>query len=611
MCGLLGGINIDIKKLCEALPSLRHRGPDEQGFFTSESVHLLHTRLSIQDIKTGQQPFIHNDLVFIMNGELYNHHELREKYNLECKTRSDTETLALLYERYGINILDEIDGMFVFAVFDKKKKILVIARDRAGKKPLYYFCRGRKFGFSSELNTLKQLDVFCINYKNVSQYLQYAFTGTSTPYQDIYELEAGSLLSINTDDLRITNNRWWSILDQYGKPSVNKEEDALLSLEDYLDRSVSLRLQSSDLEVGVFLSGGIDSGLITAFSSKYIKELKTFTVAFEGQYDESSLAKLVSAKYNTNNFLINISFDNLSDEIENILPKYGEPFGDSSAIPSYYVSKEAKKYLTVVLNGDGADEIFGGYRRYVPFRWHDFLNDKRSARNFFKNISSKLPFPNNKQSHYNYIYRLFDFAGKQPLKSYLSSTVDTFEGYNHLLVSHGMLFEELNDFIHKLNMSDFSGLQKIMCIDFKYLLPNDLLVKMDIATMANSLESRSPFLSKSILEFAPALHDKMKIKGFTTKYLLRKLAAKYLPQEIITQPKRGFEVPLKKWVEHDLHDMVFDYLSGITLSQELVNKNFITKLLENKMPIPAEKRAKMLWYMMALEIWYWKCYKDG
>jgi asparagine synthase (glutamine-hydrolysing) len=160
-------------------------------------------------------------------------------------------------------------------------------------------------------------------------------------------------------------------------------------------------------------------------------------------------------------------------------------------------------------------------------------------------------------------------------------------------------------------MSDFSGLQKIMCIDFKYLLPNDLLVKMDIATMANSLESRSPFLSKNILEFAPVLPDKMKINGFTTKYLLRKLAAKYLPQEIITQPKRGFEVPLKKWVEHDLHDMVFDYLSGITLSQEFVNKNFITKLLENKMPIPAEKRAKMLWYMMALEIWYRKCYKHG
>ncbi|HOU03058.1 MAG TPA: asparagine synthase (glutamine-hydrolyzing) [Bacteroidales bacterium] len=608
MCGILGGINIEKSKLYEVLPSLYHRGPDEHGIFSYDNIHLLHARLKIQDLETGQQPFVLRDLVLVLNGEIYNHQELRRKYNLECKTRSDTETFALLYEKYGIDILNEIDGMFAFAFFNMKERKLVIGRDRAGKKPLYYFCRGRKFAFSSELNTLKLIETFGINHRNISQYLRYAFTGSSTPYQDINELEAGTCLSIKADDLNLTYNRWWSILEQYKKPSICNLQDALLSLEDHLDKSVSLRLQSSDLEVGVFLSGGIDSGLVTAFASKYAHDLKTFTVAFNGLYDESHLAKLVSEKFNTRHHLIKISFENLAAEIENILPKYGEPFGDSSAIPSFFVSREAKKYLTVILNGDGGDEIFGGYRRYVPFRQHDFLAAKRPTRNLYKFLSGIMPFPVDKQNWYNYLYRLIDFAGKPPLEGYLSSTVDTFEGYEDVFIPNEILFEELNKFIDKVNLSGLSGLQKIMCIDFQYLLPNDLLVKMDIATMANSLEGRCPFLGKSILEFAPSLSDNLKINGITTKFILRKLAGKYLPDEITKQPKRGFEVPLKTWIENDLHELVSDYLTGNTFCSEFVKKSFIRDLLDNRAHVPAEKRAKMLWYMMALEIWHRKCY---
>ena len=608
MCGILGGLNIEKEVLIKALPLLSHRGPDDQGHVFFNNVSLLHTRLSIQDLVFGKQPYRYNGLTLILNGEIYNHIELRKKHNLKCTTNSDAETFIKLYEKDGLKSLHEIDGMFAFAIFDERKRTLLLARDRAGKKPLYYFCRDGKLAFSSELNTLSSIGKFGINYQNINQYLRYCFTGSSTPYKDIYELEAGSFMTVDTVNLHLEHGKWWSVLDFYQKPVKRNLKDSLEILDALLNRSVSVRLSSSDLEVGAFLSGGIDSGLITAFASRNVSKLKTFTVAFDGEYDESKLAELVSSKYGTEHNLIRIAFSQLSTDIENILSKFGEPFGDSSAIPSYYVSREAKKYLTVILNGDGADEIFGGYRRYVPFAWYDFFSAKSSIRNFFSKVSSVLPFPDEKQSKYNYLYRLSELAGKDPLHCYLSSTVDTFEGYENMLVYTENPFNDLNAFIETVNASQLSGLQKIMCVDFQYQLPDDFLVKMDIATMANSMEGRSPFLSRDILEFATSLDDKFKIKGLTTKYILRELAKKYLPAEIVIQPKRGFEVPLKKWMESDLRDMVNDYLSGTTFSEEFVHKQFIKDLLENKARVASEKRAKMLWYMMALEIWYRKCY---
>jgi asparagine synthase (glutamine-hydrolysing) len=608
MCGILGGINIRREILINTLPLLKHRGPDDQGQIFTGNVSLLHTRLSIQDLDFGQQPYIYQDLTLVYNGEIYNHLELRKNHNLNCKTNSDTETLIKLYDKLGIKSFQELDGMFAFAIFDKRKGTLVLARDRAGKKPLYYFCRDGNFAFSSELNALRNIDSFGINYQNINQYLRYSFTGSSTPYQDIYELEAGSFLSVDIKTLSMTLEKWWSILDFYQRPINLNINDTLDNLDYLLNKSVSARLYSSDLEVGAFLSGGIDSGLITSLASRHISKLKTFTVGFEGLYDESSLAVLVSNRFATEHIQIIISFNNLSNDIEKILSNYGEPFGDSSAIPSYYVSREAKKHLTVILNGDGADELFAGYRRYVPFAHYDLLTTNRLFKSFSRYVTSILPFPVEKQSKYNYMYRLFDLAGKPPLECYLSSTVDTFEGFENMLTQANHPFYDLNNFIESINTLQLSGLQKMMCIDFQYLLPNDLLIKMDIATMANSLEGRSPFLSKDILEYAPSLNDNYKIRGLTTKYILRELAKRHLPPEIIVQPKRGFEVPLKKWMEMDLREMVYDYLSGNTFTEEFVNKKFIIDLLEKKVHVSPDKRAKMMWYMMALEIWHRKCY---
>jgi asparagine synthase (glutamine-hydrolysing) len=375
--------------------------------------------------------------------------------------------------------------------------------------------------------------------------------------------------------------------------------------------AVKRRLESSDLEVGCFLSGGIDSGVVTAIASEYNHNLKTFTVSFDGEYNEAPLAKLVAEKYGTNHTEIKISFENLKDDLEKILRNYGEPFFDSSAIPSYYVSQEAKKSVTVILNGDGADELFGGYRRYVPFAKYDFFKKNflvKKGATFFKRT---LPASHNKKSLYNYLYRLASLASNSDLEIYLSAGVDIFEGYQQYILDPGFdyLAQVKKDFDEIAN-SDLSGLKKIMNLDFDTNLFGDLLVKMDISTMANSQEGRSAFLSKELLEYIPSLPDDYKIKGKTTKFLLRELAARYLPQELLHQPKRGFEIPLRLWVDNQLKEQVFDYLSCTnSFYKNFVHADFVNNLLKKKIKISAEKRAKILWTLLSLEIWYKKVYR--
>ncbi|MBO9659116.1 MAG: hypothetical protein J7527_09865, partial [Chitinophagaceae bacterium] len=279
------------------------------------------------------------------------------------------------------------------------------------------------------------------------------------------------------------------------------------------------------------------------------------------------------------------------------------------AIPSYYVSKEAKKYLTVILNGDGGDELFGGYRRYVPFAKMDFFQPGLLVRSGARFLNAILPVPDNKKSKYNYIYRLADLAGKEGFDTYLSATIDIFEGFEEYLVFNKEAFAPARKGFNAVNNSGLSGLKKIMNLDFDFILAGDLLVKMDIATMAHSLEGRSPLLSKELLNYIPGLPDSYKIQGGRTKVLLRTLAEKYLPSELINQPKRGFEIPLKKWIDGQLKEMIADYiLSEQAFCSNFVKSGFILQLWERKIKCGDEKRAKMIWTLFALEVWYRKCY---
>ena len=610
MCGIAGAVNFNLPY--DSIHStMHHRGPDEEQGYISGNVNFFHLRLSILDITGGKQPMHLDDrYTIIFNGEIYNHRALRDRFNLKGRTSSDTETLLLLYEKMGSGFLQYLDGMFALAIHDKVQNTIFIARDRAGKKPLYYYRDHQKVVFASELNCLKGMLPLQIKENNLYHYLRLgSFYREFTPYKNVTELTAGTFLVIDCNTLAIETKRWWDIHDYYLKENNDPFEKAVVTVDSFLHDAVKRRLESSDLEVGCFLSGGIDSGIVTAIASQYNTSLKTFTVSFDGEYNEAPLAKRVADKYNTRHTEINISFSHLTDEIEGILANYGEPFFDSSAIPSFYVSREAKKYLTVILNGDGADELFGGYRRYVPFSKYDFFKKNILVKGGASFIKKILPPSNNKRSKYNYLYRLASLAAKSHLDIYLSAGVDIMEDFeDNITADHDYLGSIKKDF-DKIASSNLSGLQKIMNMDFDTNLCSDLLVKMDIATMANSLEGRSPFLSKELLEYVPSLNDSCKIKGTTTKYLLRNLAKKYLPAELIDQPKRGFEIPLKNWVNKELKDIIHDYLlSSNALHKKLINNDFTRGLLDNKIKISEEKRAKILWTIFSMEVWYKKVY---
>ncbi len=610
MCGIAGSINhsLDIQQLTK---DLFHRGPDEQTTFETNDLQLHHHRLAILDIAGGKQPMQYGHYTIIFNGEIYNHQEVRKKYNLICSTNSDTETILHAYAKLGPGCLNDFDGMFALVIFDEKKNELFLARDRAGKKPLYYFCNGEQFVFSSELNALKKQLPLEINEENIRQYIRMGyFYKSSTPYKNVAEIPAGSYAYVSLQKPKVKITRWWNIHDFYKQPSADNFETASRRIDSILHDAVKNRVESSDLEVGSFLSGGIDSGIVTAIAKQYNSSLKTFTVSFDGEYDEAPLAKLVADKYGTSHHEIKISFDNLVNDIEKILINYGEPFFDSSAIPSYYVSQAAKKHLTVILNGDGGDELFGGYRRYVPFAKYDFFKAgvlTKAMASFFHAI---MPASNNKKSKYNYMYRLADLARKNKLGVYLSSTIDSFEGYEKKLLGNDAYLATVKKDFDEMNRSGLSGLQKIMNLDFDNILAGNLLVKMDIATMAHSLEGRSPLLSKGLLEYVPTINDTFKIKGTQTKHILRTLSEKYLPAELIHQPKRGFEIPLKKWIDGELKDLIASYLlTPAAYSNDFVEASFIKDLWDKKVKTGDEKRAKMLWTLFALEVWYKKVYK--
>jgi asparagine synthase (glutamine-hydrolysing) len=598
MCGIAGVINFDKSVISTIQNSLLHRGPDKQAIHSYKNIHLIHTRLAIQDIQHGDQPFVFQHYAIVFNGEIYNHLQLRKQYlnDVNFTSNSDTETLLHLYIKYKDDMFNMLDGMFAFAILNKKDNTLILARDRAGKKPLYIYHNNQKMLFSSELNAINNSVPLIVNKEKIYSYIRNGFFyKDTTPYKNVLEVEPGHVYTVNIINLSLEKRRYFNHLNYYKKDKIANLDVALHKVDECLHSSIRDRLLASDLEVGAFLSGGIDSSLIVAIASNYVDQLKTFTIKFEGGYDESKLAKLTANKYKTNHVELSVSMD-LKNDVENILLNYGEPFMDSSAIPSYYVSREAKKHVTVVLNGDGADELFGGYRRYVPA-----ANGWLKLASNLTFLSSMLPIPHNKRSAYNYLYRMLMVSSKTGLDFYNSATNDIFEDVYQF--QSNQIFSEMNQQILDINSENISELSKMLYMDFNFILPNDLLKKMDIATMANSLEGRSPFLSKSMLELAPTLNDKYKVDGTKTKVVLRELAKKYLSEEIINQPKRGFEVPLKKWVEEDLRENIFDRLNNNCYSREFVEWSFIDKLINKRINVSDEKRAKMLWTLYSLEVW--------
>ena len=587
MCGI-AGFNFEVDKEF-VFDKLYHRGPDEKGYFEDNFFSFFHTRLSIQDISEGHQPFFYKNYLIVFNGEIYNHLELRELLKeFSFKTHSDTETLLYLYLKFKEEMFKYIDGMFAFAIYDTLKKELFLARDRAGKKPLYIYQKDNKFGFASEINVFNSLDL-SVDENDIKLFLSTGFCESG--YKEVREFPPGCYAKWKMENgkWKIEFKRYFDILDYFDE-SIKDENEAIDLLDEILEKSVKDRLLSSEVEVGAFLSGGIDSSLIVAKASQF-KKLKTFTVRFEGEFDESSLANLTAKKYETEHKIIDVSID--FDEIVKIVSNYGKPFFDSSAIPSYFVSREARKEVKVILNGDGADELFAGYRRYLPLRYRF---DKLA-----KNFDFILPLLNpQKRGISMFIYRLLRASQKEGISWYNAMLNDLFED---LYQFKGNKIDEINKFINSVKLDNFN---KLLYLDFTLNLRYDLLVKMDIATMSNSLEGRSPFLSRYFLENAFKIDKSLKIKDFKTKYILRKLAQNYLDEEVVTAKKRGFEIPLTKWVNNEMRDMIMDYLN-YGFYKNFVDESLIDKIINRKINIPEDKRAKILYLLFTLEVWREKC----
>jgi asparagine synthase (glutamine-hydrolysing) len=608
MCGIFGTIDYCVPLSDQTIfEGLWHRGPDQQGQQAIRNVKFYHTRLAIQDLsESGMQPMVYDGLTIVFNGEIYNHMELRSKYGLSSSSNSDTLTILMLYQLLGMKMLEEFDGMFAFALYDAHNRRVYLARDRAGKKPLYIYSKNGSYVFSSELNILYQAVHPEIDFDALADYLYLGHHyKNATPYLLVDELENGHYQVIDTLTGVSEKITWFKIEDHFKTERQLGYQESMDCIDSMLNDAVKRRIDSSDLDVGSFLSGGIDSGLVTAIGAQHTKKIKTFTVKMEGAFDESGLAQQVANRYETDHKVVEIDFTNLQQDVEKILVNYGEPVSDNSAIPSYYVAKAAKKHITVVLNGDGADELFGGYRRYVPFRHIDFFRTGKLVKAGANMLTSVIPSAVKKQSTYTYLYRLLKFSGYEDLvKIYCSASSDLFVGFeDQFLVKP--LMKNLTKDLETINDYPLSSLKKILLMDFDSMLFGRLLPKMDIATMAHSLEGRSPFLSKELLEFAPGLSDRLKIKGIKTKAILRDLAKKYLPDDLVGQPKRGFEVPLAKWVDTELKEIMNYYLlAPDALYPSIIKRTFIEDLISGKIKVSSECRAKMLFCVFGLEVWY-------
>ena len=600
MCGFVGSfgaqsINIDI--IDKMTSSLHHRGPDSKAYWIDKSSDFSfgHTRLAIQDVSTnGSQPMhsYSGRYVIAFNGEIYNHFELRKQIqNINWNGRSDTETALAVIENYGISeALCKFNGMFAFALWDKKKKVLTLARDRVGEKPLYYGWQKDTFLFGSELKSMKCHPSFQnkINIDAVSAFYRFSYIPAPlTIYCDIFKLEPGSYVEISINEKKINPVKYWSIPMILGGEKNNhrvNETESICELDEILNSTIKLQ-QISDVPLGAFLSGGIDSSIIASImQSNNTNKIKTFTISLENKdFDESHNAALVSEALGTDHNQIPIGPKDVLNLLPNISKIYDEPFADSSQIPTYFVSKFASSQVKVCLSGDAGDELFGGYNRYIwSLKYSKFSNElKFIIRTLFKTLplESLINFYNLFSRVLPPSYRLALPSEKfQKIKNIINN--DDFEDiYTNLcltnLEAERLLFEDTkynhikSRWLSNSKLTD--EITSMMLTDIETYLTDDILCKVDRAAMSNSLETRVPFLDHRLVEFAVNLDLDLKIRNGESKYILRRVLDKYLPSKITNQVKQGFGIPIASWLRGPLKEWASDLL----LNDNLKNNDFI------------------------------------
>ncbi|EMO43009.1 asparagine synthase (glutamine-hydrolyzing) [Leptospira noguchii] len=586
MCGITGfvgkGSLDDLKRMSN---TLIHRGPDDFGFFFDEKnkVFLAHRRLSIIDIESGNQPMwtLDKRIGIIFNGEIYNHFELKEeliKKSYKFKTdHSDTEVILHAYREWGVNCVNKFNGMWAFALYDIDKKIIFCSRDRFGKKPLYYTNQNSCFAFSSELTALKNNInlTLTISKKSLQKYFGYNYIpAPNTLYKEVKKLPGGYnlIFNISTSDIRL--EKYWSFKIE---PSIDlsKKNEVIIAetIYDLLEKSVKRRLVS-DVPLGFFLSGGIDSSAIVGIASKYLKtNLNTFSVGFDDpSFDERRYAKLVSDIFHTQHRTENLTIDNALEIIPSLFEKLDEPIGDSSILPTFFLCKYVRRFVKVAISGDGGDELFAGYDPFKALRKAEFYNSifPKPIHKAIKLLLQRIPVSHKNMS--------IDFKVKKTLQGLSFAPKFWVPVWMSSLDSSEIeeLFDEkveLEDLYSEvLELWDSSGnlslIDKTLQFYTNLYLQDNILVKADRASMVNSLEVRSPFLDIDLVEYIRKIPHEYKYKNGITKYILKKSLIRMLPNEILYRSKKGFGVPVGKWFyqnmlkvklsnEHNIMDKVF------------------------------------------------------
>jgi len=620
VCGIAGivrsdGRDVDQELVRRMSGAIRHRGPDEDGFYFKGPAGLGMRRLSIIDLKGGQQPIHNQDRTawIVFNGEIYNYRELREqleKLGHTFYTHSDTEAIIHAYDRYGSDCPKHLRGMFAFAIWDERTQELFIARDRVGKKPLLYAQVNGAFVFGSEFSALLQHPGVSreVEPEAIHHYLSFmCVPAPLTAYRAIRKLEPGHSLRWKQGEIEIA--RYWQP-DFSQKLKIGEEEAGERAIEILRD-AVKVRLMS-EVPLGAFLSGGIDSSAVVALMSEESSEpVKTFSIGFEEQdFSELHHARRVAEHVGAEHHEFIVRPDAL-EVLPLLVEHYGEPYADSSAIPTYYVARETRKHVTVALNGDGGDECFAGYERYAAMqlaeRYHRLPGLLRSgvidqaigmlptsethrsrlrdAKRFIQ--AASLP----KVDRYMRWISVFDSAAKSEIYS------DKFRQQTALTNSSALL-EPWFALANGAGVVDAALLADTMTY-----LPNDLLVKVDIATMAVSLEARSPFLDHKVIEFAASLPEKLKLHGLTTKYLLKRVLRQLLPAENLGRRKMGFGVPIGHWFRGKLEPFMREtILSERALKRGYFKPEVVQKLVESH--VRGERdHSHRLWTLLMLELW--------
>ena len=624
MCGICGKIYIDKTKrvnphLIDRMTSvLNHRGPDDRGVYADGHVGLGHQRLSIIDLSSaGHQPMPNEDnsLRIVFNGEIYNFEEIKK--DLETKghifrSQSDTEAIIHLYEEEGLECVRRLRGMFAFAIWDSNKQRLFCARDRAGQKPLVYAMADNSFLFASEIKSLLKDPAIkqTIHPEAIHHYLTYQYVpGPMTVFKCIKKLPPAHTLVFHHGNISI--NQYWNI-SYKRKIKYPRISDYTEHFLDVFSEAVKIRLRS-DVPLGAFLSGGIDSSATVAVMSQLLDQpVKTFSIGFEeSDYNELQYAKIVADKFQTDHHEFVVKPDALK-----ILPKvvwhYDEPFADPSVIPTYYVSKLTREHVTVALSGDGGDESFAGYERYVAERIAScykqipsFLREK-----IIKKMVGLLPHREYRWSIIRRLKRFISGASKEPVHQYVQWLC-----YFNNEMKNSLYTSSFSSEVAASNSTEITSeayrkcdsenlLEKLLFSDIMLYLPYDLLVKVDIASMANSLEARSPFLDHRVMEFAASLPPDIKLHGMQTKYVLKKAFEKFLPKKILYRKKMGFGVPLHKWFRQELKTASREILlEKRSIERGYFKRNTVEILLDEHVSMKADHSYR-IWALLMLELWH-------